>query len=449
MSAAPPSLPLVPTAWSAEQVLALAPDPSSATAGRKLSAPGPWSGTGTAEEPAAVWGLCAGSGKNPYQTVVDLTGPAYRCSCPSRKFPCKHALGLLLLWSAGSVPAGPAPDWAASWLTARAEKAAAPPARPAKAADGPADPAAAARRAQQRADRVAGGVAELDTWLADQVRGGLAGLDRSGYRPFETVAARMVDAQAPGLAGRLRGLRGVVAGGEGWPGRLLEELAALRLTTAAHRRLDDLPPELAACVRRELGQPVARDDVLAAPPVRDHWRVLALRDSAEDRITTRRVWLHGTNTDRMALVLSFAPAGQSLDASLVPGSTVDADLHLYPGTAPLRALVGARHGEPGPGTPWPGGTLADAARTFAAAVAPDPWTTSWPVLLSGLTPVPGEPRWTAVDGTGDAVPLLPGGADLWRLLAVSGGAAVPVAAEYTATGLRPLAALDGERLVQL
>ena len=431
-------------------MLALAPDPGSATAGRKLAAPGPWAQTGTAADPAAVWGLCAGSGKTPYATVVDLTGPAYRCSCPSRKFPCKHALGLLLLWSAGSVPAGEVPDWAGSWLASRAERAAAP-AAPASAptGDAPADPAAAARRAAQRAERMAGGIAELDTWLTDQVRGGLAGLERSGYRPFETVAARMVDAQVPGLAGRLRALRSVVAGGEGWPGRVLEELAMLRLTTSGHRRLGTLPPDLAACVRRELGQPVARDDVLAGPPLRDCWTVLALRDTAEDRLTTRRVWLHGSASGRSALVLSFAPAGQSLDASLVPGSTVDAELHFHPGTAPLRALVGTRYGEPGPLLPWTGGSLDDAAREFAAAVAADPWTTSWPVLLSGLTPVHGEPRWAGIDETGRAVPLLAGGADLWRLLAVSGGRPVPLAAEFTAAGLRPLSVTDAGRLVLL
>ena len=96
----------MPTPWSEDQVLALAPDAGSAAAGRRLSAPGPWSLAGAGEAPTALWGLCAGSGKDLYQTVVDLTGPAYRCSCPSRKLPCKHALGLLLLWSAGGVAGG-------------------------------------------------------------------------------------------------------------------------------------------------------------------------------------------------------------------------------------------------------------------------------------------------------------------------------------------------------
>ncbi len=44
-------------------------------------------------------GLCQGSGRQPYQARVDLAEPAFKCSCPSRKFPCKHGLALLLLFA--------------------------------------------------------------------------------------------------------------------------------------------------------------------------------------------------------------------------------------------------------------------------------------------------------------------------------------------------------------
>src|SRR3954454_11621095 len=110
--------------WTAEQVLALAPDAASRKAGSKLGTAGPWSETGSSDE-GTVWGLCKGSGSKPYQTVVDLAdaaGAAYKCSCPSRKFPCKHALGLLLLWAGGdgAVPGtAQAPDWAEQWISGR------------------------------------------------------------------------------------------------------------------------------------------------------------------------------------------------------------------------------------------------------------------------------------------------------------------------------------------
>ncbi|MCM3628451.1 SWIM zinc finger domain-containing protein [Paenibacillus glycanilyticus] len=45
-----------------------------------------------------LFGECKGSGKDPYRCSVDFMNegsPVFRCSCPSRQFPCKHALGLL------------------------------------------------------------------------------------------------------------------------------------------------------------------------------------------------------------------------------------------------------------------------------------------------------------------------------------------------------------------
>src|SRR5712671_5336003 len=83
--------------WSIEQVLALAPDPASAKAGQGLSNPGKWLKLHCTER--SVWGEVQGSGKDPYRTQADLLGPAFHCSCPSRKFPCKHGLGLMLTFA--------------------------------------------------------------------------------------------------------------------------------------------------------------------------------------------------------------------------------------------------------------------------------------------------------------------------------------------------------------
>src|SRR5690349_16661597 len=129
--------------WTAPTVEALAPDTASMAAARRLARPGPWSETGHDER--AVWGLCKGSGARPYQTQADLTGPAWKCSCPSRKLPCKHALALLLRFAAGDVPAGAPPEWVGEWLEARSRRA--PPRAPGEPVR---DPEAAARRAAER-----------------------------------------------------------------------------------------------------------------------------------------------------------------------------------------------------------------------------------------------------------------------------------------------------------
>src|SRR4029077_994310 len=127
------------------------------------------------------------------------------------------------------------------------------------------------------------------------------------YRHWDDIAARMIDAQAAGLAERLRALAAVPHSGPGWDGRLLEEYALLRLLAAAGREQAALPPPLRDTVRSRGGFTVRPADVLAsATPVRDHWYVLARRDLDQDRIRTRRVWLSGRRTGRTALVLCFA-----------------------------------------------------------------------------------------------------------------------------------------------
>ena len=84
--------------WSVDQVVALAPDAGSAKSGKDLAVSGKWKTLGAAA--GCVWGEIQGSGRTPYQTIVDLGGPAFKCTCPSRKFPCKHGLGLFLLLAA-------------------------------------------------------------------------------------------------------------------------------------------------------------------------------------------------------------------------------------------------------------------------------------------------------------------------------------------------------------
>jgi hypothetical protein len=426
--------------WDHARVLALAPDASSLRAAQHLASGRSWPLTGVAAG-SALWGECQGSAATPYRTAVDLSGPAYRCSCPSRKFPCKHALALMLLWSDGAVtPCTDPPEWASAWLATRSAKAS-----DTKDPKPPADPAAALRRAEQREARVATGLTELDRWLCDQVRQGLAVSQRSGYRHWDDIAARMVDAQAPGLAERLRALAAVPYSGPGWDARLLEEYALLRLLATACRDQAALPPPLRDTVRSRVGFTVRQADLLAsATPVRDHWHVLARRDLDRDRIRTRRSWLRGQRTGRTALVLSFAAVGQSLDDSLAVGTVTDADLAFYPGTVPLRALVAARRDTVSCGPP-PGRTVAGLLAGYAAALGQDPWLDTWPAVLTA-TPAR-VPLPCLYDTSGEALPLHPGAGDCWPLFALSGGHPLTVAAEWTPRGLWPLTAWDGDGMV--
>lgn len=425
--------------WTVEQVLALAPDDASRKAGNKLGSAGPWSDTG-GDASGAVWGLCRGSGSKPYRTVIDTTGPAYKCSCPSRKFPCKHALGLLLLLASdgSDLPAGDPPDWAGEWLAGRRARA---QVKEETAGGGPADPEAARRRAERRAERIGGGARELEQRLTDLLRGGLAAAEQSGYGLWEETAARMVDAQAPGLAGRVRELGAIPASGPGWPVRLLEECALLHLLDAAWLGIDRLPPPLAATVRTRVGLTAPAE----GPPVRDHWLVLAQYDTPEGKIVTRRIWLYGRDTGRIALLLSFGAAGRSPAQALPVGVTLDAEITPYPGSGQLRAELGPQFGPPGQaGPPPPGVTVTGAIAAYGTALRDDPWLDSWPVTLRDVIPVPSADGWQLADAEGDAALPVAAAAlsrpALWKLVALSGGDPVTVFGECGHRGFDPLAA---------
>jgi hypothetical protein len=288
-------------------------------------------------------------------------------------------------------------------------------------------------------------------WLRDQVRAGLSGAAAAGHRHAEAIAARMVDAQAPGIASALRRLSAIPVSGDDWPGRLLDEYAQLHLLARAHDRLDVLPPGLAAVVRSRVGYATRREDVLAQPGVADRWQVLAVRDVLDTPVPARRVWLRGRQTQRFALLLLFAVNGNfagNPDASLVPGTELHADVHYYPGQPPLRAAVGTRHAQPSDAAqPADAGSLTRLQDDWAAALAADPWLTEWPALVAG-TPVAEDGGWQLADSAGAAVPLL-GREGLWTLLAVSGGHPVTIAGEWSPAGLAPLTAWHGDLAVPL
>jgi hypothetical protein len=82
------------------KIEALAPDQGSLDAARKLLKPSSW--PTLAENGAGlIWGECQGSGATPYRVSVTELDAGYKCSRPSRKFPCKHSVALMWLRAEG------------------------------------------------------------------------------------------------------------------------------------------------------------------------------------------------------------------------------------------------------------------------------------------------------------------------------------------------------------
>jgi hypothetical protein len=435
---------------SAEQVRTLAPDASAARAGEALADIRRWSGIGRSE--AAAWGLCQGSGSSPYQAAVDLAGPAYKCSCPSRKIPCKHALGLMFLLAAGKVGDGQPPDWAATWLESRAARAAAAT-RPAQAArPAEADPQARARRLEAREKKVAAGIEELDRWLGDLMRRGLDSTRSEGYRFWDAMGARMVDAQATGLGRSVRALGWAATAGETWPHLLLEGSARLHLLCAAYRRTAELPEPLRADVRSLVGWTTKEEDLEGGDEVEDRWLVVGRRVDDTGQVITARTFLLGEVSGRFALHLAFGVDTAPPTALAMPGQAFRATLVFYPSATPLRATVRPMIVPDGEVLSIPGAEgLEQTVARHAQRLALNPFLDTWPVALREVVPVlhGGDGgRLLAREEDGAALPLVPASVGP-RLLAVTGGRSATVIGEWDGSALRPMSVVQDARLVPI
>jgi hypothetical protein len=312
------------------------------------------------------------------------------------------------------------------------------------------DPHAAAARASQRAERIAGGMAELDRWLSDLVAGGLAQAQRQPFSYWAAMAARLVDAQAPAAASQVRRLGNIVRSGDGWPSRLLAQVSRLHLLAAGWSRLDRLSELQRADLRTAAGWPWPSEQVLAGPRERDRWYVLARSETEEERVTALRTWLWGIESGKLALVLDFARPGASPPWELWPGNVVDAAVARFPGTAQLRVMVAERSGEAEVGgCPPAWADLAQVAKARGEALACDPWTERWPVSVASVVPERCGDNWAVTDRDGRQMALATDDSAGWRLLASSGGRPVVLLAEWLGDGLVPLGAWTDNAMVVL
>src|SRR5687768_14177422 len=238
--------------WSIQRVEQLAPDAGSFKAAQGSAKPAKWLNLG--RDARLVWGECQGSGANPYQVRADLVDVTYKCSCPSRKLPCKHTLALLLLLAGGAVKEGAPPEFVNEWSANRAKRAESKQAKAAVAGDKEVDKEAQAKRVEKRESRISEGLAQLETWLTDIVADGLAATRAQGEDFWEKMAARLVDSQAPGLARRVRELSWAAASRE-WQSELLAGIARLQLLIDGYRSIERLTAPLAAEVRTLIGWP--------------------------------------------------------------------------------------------------------------------------------------------------------------------------------------------------
>lgn len=365
-----------------EQIIQLAPDASSVKAGKGLATGTKWVLLEYSEH--AIWGHCQGSGKTPYQTVVDVRNIAFQCSCPSRKFPCKHGLGLLFLYAAHSdlFRQAEEPGWVTNWISKREEKA---EKKEQKAkAETPVDEAAQAKRQATRHKKVLNGIDDLQVWIKDLLRNGLLNVPERAYTLFDGIARRMVDAQASGLANRLRTIQEIDFYTESWKYKLTDQLGKLYLLSESYKNLEKQSEEWQYEIRTQIGYPQAKEEVLAGEAVADQWMVLHKRSRKINELNTETYWLYGRQSGRFAIYLNFITPGSLPEVNLVPGSVYEGELCFYRGVNALRALFKTSELSSDTFAPTFCKDLEEATARYRESLQQNPFTEDLPILVENL-----------------------------------------------------------------
>lgn len=429
-----------------DNILALAPDPGTAQRAKGVAHTQRWlslEGNGR-----AIWGTL-GNPADPYRTQVEFQGPAFRCSCPVRRQPCKHGIGLLLLFSKNNDAfkvANELPDWVASWLANRDKKNVKTEENvPARSTEE--DQMLAEKRRQNREKRLfqmTAGLAELESWLTDLFRQGLATLEGQAASYWNDLAARMVDAKLGTLARRIRQLPELMAQAD-WHEKMLAELGDIYLLVKAFQRMDTLPEPLQDDLLNLAGVNFKKEEILAQPGLKDRWLVAGQTETSEEgSLLARRTWLVGEKCARTVLLLEFAWGGQGYDTTWRMGTVLDGEVVFYPSAYPQRVLLknfeftdhtfDLRSGYH---------SLDDFAKKYAEALAANPWLSQFPAYLENVVPIFQKNKFVLVDAFKKQLPLLTGNDAGWKLIAISNGRPLSVFGTWNGETFMPLSTVTG------
>ena len=430
--------------WTYESILNRAPDAIVFERAKELSSTRHWKVlAGNAD---FIFGECKSSGAILYQSFLDVNDGSFLCSCQEEKRPCRHVLALMLIYF-NSAHLIRIVDFLPEWLPALREKE--QKAKAMKADVALQKEKAKAKTRDARFEIMQAGVKELETWLSDIIRQGLAAIDGQRSSFWEDFATRMVDAKLGAVAKKIRLLQYSMHK-EHWQDHILRVLAELYLFAKAFKQIDQLPEGMQQELLSYAGVTIKKEELLNQIGIQDRWLVLGKQEGTEENLRYRRTWLLGEKTGQFALILDFVWGRNTFVMDWKESDILEAELVYYPGAYPIRAVLKrfqkskiafeALKGFP---------SMEHFAKKYAEVMALNPWINTFPVLLEKVYPYLDQKEFFLFDEDEKVITLNIKGNQAWKLLAISGGQAISVFGEWDGQALYPISAFIDNRLVKL
>jgi uncharacterized Zn finger protein len=444
--------------WTDEKIAALAPNDSTERRGRTLANSAKWNVIATNYE--AIWGECKGSGSQPYLVQVNLSGPKYKCSCPVRKPPCKHVLGLFFLFAKSSAvfkyqaPTEAIKNWLSQQSTSTissTSKTVAPVLKTEEAIEQA--KIAKEKRWAQRMQLMASGMDELELWLTDLIRQGIANTDIQKASFWNQVAAKMVDAKLPRISTYLKETHQLIQQNQNWSEIVVARLGELYLWAESFKKRALLSPEMQEELYQSLGKIVKKATILEQhPKTKDLWFVLGKKEGVDiEGRSFRKIWLQGQKTKQQALILDYAFGSMGYEQQYIVGDLLDGALVYYSKAYPQRAIFesfdSAKIYEKIEIST--NKDLDSVLSSYGKALVQNPWLFSFPAGLSKLKAFLNDKKELQIKDINDTIIPLSNVKEevMWKILAISGGHSVSLFGEWNGLHFEPLSMLTDQGVI--
>lgn len=312
-----------------EYVQSAGPNAEAVKNGRGLVVKRKLSGLSIDADQTILFGQCEGSGKEPYTVSCDFARPdqpTYRCTCPSRQFPCKHCIGLMFAYvqAKGSFKTAKVPPDLAEKrdkLASRVEKKKEEAAKPRTV-----NKEALAKKIKAQLD----GLDLLEKLTLDLTRLGIGNMNAKSAREVEDKAKQLGNAYLPGAQAALHRYtklfiddapakaKAPAAQGEAIYSEALDQLARLHSLVKQGRaylqkRLDDpeLKPETETGIAAWLGHAWQLGELRAAGLVQADVELVQLAFNTHDDVARQEfvdtgAWMN-LGTGRIYTTQNFRP----------------------------------------------------------------------------------------------------------------------------------------------
>ena len=164
------------------------------------------------------------------------------------------------------------PEWVTDWLAKGAPigTTTTPEAEQAKAA-------LRQKNFSKRLNQMVAGLDELENWLLDTLRQGIAALEQQPYVFWKEMAARMYDAKLGAIGKRIKGIPVLIGTDDTWPEKVLIELTAFYLLIRGLRKMEELPLNIQQDLLAVAGVSTRKEELFQyGQIVNDTWMILGI-----------------------------------------------------------------------------------------------------------------------------------------------------------------------------